>query len=68
MKISFIAVCILMFSTVNLYAQYDEKYRPQFHFSAKNSSMADPKGLFILDGKYHIYWYGQWSYPLERAP
>jgi len=65
MKIPFIAVCLIMVSIVNLYAQYDEKYRPQFHFSAKNSSMADPKGLFILDGKYHIYWYGQWEHAIS---
>ena len=47
-------------------SQYNEKYRPLYHLSAKNSSMADPKGLFIYDGIYHIFWYGQWEHAISR--
>jgi sucrose-6-phosphate hydrolase SacC (GH32 family) len=47
-------------------SQYDEKYRPQFHLSSKNSSMADPKGLFILDNTYHLFWYGQWEHAISN--
>jgi Beta-fructosidases (levanase/invertase) len=49
-----------------LNAQYNEKYRPQFHLSPKASSMADPKGLFIYDGKYHIFWFGQWEHAISN--
>jgi fructan beta-fructosidase len=56
----------LFTSTKNLQAQYDEKYRPQFHLSSQHSSMADPKGLFIFDGKYHIFWYGQWEHAISN--
>lgn len=48
-----------------LQAQYNEKYRPLYHLSAKNSSMADPKGLFIYNGQYNIFWYGQWEHAVS---
>jgi fructan beta-fructosidase len=47
-------------------AQYNEKYRPQYHLSAKASSMADPKGLFIWDSTFHIYWFGQWEHAVSN--
>ena len=28
--------------------------------------MADPKGLFIYDGKYHLFWYGQWEHAISN--
>lgn len=55
----------VFFCTISVHAQYDEKYRPQFHLSSKSSSMADPKGLFMFDGKYHIFWYGQWEHAVS---
>lgn len=37
---------------------YQETYRPQFHFSAKEGWIGDPCGLTKFDGKYHFFWWG----------
>ena len=34
---------------------YQEKYRPQFHFSAKKNWLNDPNGLVYYDGVYHLF-------------
>ena len=34
---------------------YDETYRPQFHFSAKENWINDPNGLVYYDGTYHLF-------------
>lgn len=34
---------------------YTEKYRPQFHFSAKKNWLNDPNGLVYYDGVYHMF-------------
>lgn len=39
-------------------AQYDEMYRPQFHFSPKKGWIGDPDGLVFTEGKYHLFWWG----------
>lgn len=36
-------------------AYYAEKYRPQFHFSAKKNWLNDPNGLVYYDGVYHLF-------------
>ncbi|WP_276502769.1 glycoside hydrolase family 32 protein [Terrimonas pollutisoli] len=82
MAVRWLISSLILSTTMNVAAQYDEKYRPQFHLSSKSSSMADPKGLFIFDGTYHLFWYGQWEHavsndlihwrelpkPMKRAP
>ncbi len=37
---------------------YQEKYRPQFHFSPAKGWIGDPDGLVYTDGKFHLYWWG----------
>lgn len=37
---------------------YQEKYRPQFHFSPAKGWIGDPDGLVYADGKFHLYWWG----------
>ena len=34
---------------------YREKYRPQFHFSARRHWINDPNGLVFYKGEYHLY-------------
>ncbi len=41
-----------------LQAQYNEKYRPQFHFSPQKGWIGDPDGLIYTEGIYHLFWWG----------
>ncbi|MBR5244107.1 MAG: hypothetical protein IKW13_07730, partial [Thermoguttaceae bacterium] len=35
---------------------YDEKYRPQFHFSPRRGWTNDPNGLVYYKGRYHLFY------------
>jgi len=34
---------------------YTEKYRPQFHFTARRARIGDPNGLVYFAGEYHLF-------------
>ncbi len=36
--------------------KYDEKYRPQFHFSQLKGWNNDPNGMVYYNGRYHLFW------------
>ena len=36
--------------------EYNETYRPQFHFSPEHGWMNDPNGMVYLDGEYHLFY------------
>lgn len=48
----------LFFISKHAVAQYDEKYRPQFHFSPAKGWIGDPDGLVKWKGLYHLFWWG----------
>ena len=35
---------------------YDEKYRPQFHFSSRRGWNNDPNGMVYYDGEWHLFY------------
>lgn len=37
-------------------ALYEEKHRPQFHFSPKEKWMNDPNGMVYYKGEYHLFY------------
>ncbi|HEY8934097.1 MAG TPA: glycoside hydrolase family 32 protein [Cyclobacteriaceae bacterium] len=46
--------CVLMAQTKSK-EWYNEKHRPQFHFSPEKNWMNDPNGLLYFDGEYHLF-------------
>ena len=34
---------------------YNQKYRPQFHFTSKKNWLNDPNGMMYYDGEYHLF-------------
>ena len=51
-----VAVAVTLTITAALFArEYDELYRPQFHFSPRANWTNDPCGLVYAFGKYHLF-------------
>lgn len=38
---------------------YQEPYRPQYHFSPRHGWIGDPSGLMYYQGKYHLFFWGK---------
>ena len=53
--VCFVWCCLSCIKTI---AQYDEKYRPQYHFSPQKGWVGDPDGLVFYKNQYHLFWWG----------
>ncbi len=45
---------------------YHEKYRPEYHFTARRGRILDPNGLVYYKGQYHLF-FQHFSYGLART-
>src|SRR5258708_90357 len=50
------SACLAVASAPGATGEYDEQYRPQYHFSPPGHWMNDPNGLVFLDGEYHLFY------------
>jgi fructan beta-fructosidase len=41
---------------INIIKTYQERHRPQLHFTPEANWMNDPNGMFYYDGKYHLFY------------
>lgn len=57
-KTAFLIKIILVCFPVFGQEAYNEIYRPQYHFTAKEGWIGDPCGLTKYEGLYHFFWWG----------
>lgn len=58
LKIFYALACMLLVFNFAVSGQYNEKYRPQFHFSPNSSWIGDPDRLVKYNNVYHLFWWG----------
>lgn len=62
-SIYFLKFLLIIFMALPIFSQeleiqeeYNQKYRPQFHYSPQTNWMNDPNGLVYFDGEYHLFY------------
>ncbi|OAB47200.1 GH32 C-terminal domain-containing protein [Paenibacillus antarcticus] len=47
---------------------YNEKYRPQYHYTPIRGSASDPNGLVYFEGEYHLFYQdgGTWAHSVSK--
>jgi fructan beta-fructosidase len=56
-SITFLIVSVLLLiSSTAPQEYYNEKYRPQYHFTLEKNYLGNPAGLLFQDGEYHLFY------------
>lgn len=53
--IAFAALATVLSAQTAIASEYDQPYRPQFHFSPREHWTNDPNGLVYFEGEYHLF-------------
>ncbi len=56
LTVSILFICLGDSQSIAQEATYQERYRPQFHFSPAVNWMNDPNGMVYYDGEYHLFY------------
>lgn len=56
MRIVLVGIILLLGLAAQAQPPYQERYRPQFHFSPEKNWMNDPNGLIYFQGEYHLFY------------
>jgi len=56
LRITLSVYCLVAPFLLKAEGEYQETYRPQFHFTPERNFMNDPNGMFYYKGEYHLFY------------